>query len=551
MKDSENKNLNEGLPLGGEGSAFKEYEVPSDVGNAPLTDEKTAQVSLDPNRPPKDEKKNKNIAFIAIMCVLGGILLFSLIYGLAKGNLKDVMSTVGSIALAILILLVMITVHEFGHYVAGKLLGFGITEFSIGFGPAIIKKKKKNGEYFSIRALPLGGFCAFEGEDDDSTSPTAFNNRAPWKRIIVLVAGATMNFLLALVLIVMLFGIYGQSLLASFEIMPSTEYSQEYSLSAGDVITEIDGTSIYMQTDLISALKGKKQGDVVDVEVYRTDASGKKYKEDIKVTLRSDVNSKNSTDIGSVSRALGIATLAYIEEVDEENPYGFKAGDAIFRECTSDYEHSSADQNDKYLQEARIYNEEDLAEYLSGKKKGDEVMLWLFRGEDYYRLTITLKEDFPTEGVNAYEFLGIQEVSYQDRWATDTVRLGFFRTIGGTFVYAFKIAGTIFTVLGELLTGALGLNAMGGTVTTVVMTSQVIKLGGFKFFLEIAAYIGVNLAVFNLLPIPALDGSRVVFTLIEMIFRKPVPKKIEGIIHTVGLIVLFGFAILVDVLQLF
>ncbi|MBP5308119.1 MAG: site-2 protease family protein, partial [Clostridia bacterium] len=132
-----------------------------------------------------------------------------------------------------------------------------------------------------------------------------------------------------------------------------------------------------------------------------------------------------------------------------------------------------------------------------------------------------------------------------------SVRLGLFGTLGGTFVYAFKIAGTIFTVLGELITGALGLKAMGGTVTTIVMTSQAIRVGGLRFLLEIAAYIGVNLAVFNLLPLPALDGSRVVFTLIEMIFRKPVPKNIEAVIHAVGLVLLLGFAVTVDLLHLF
>ena len=72
------------------------------------------------------------------------------------------------ILLAIFVLLMMVTIHEFGHYVAGKLLGFKINEFSIGFGPALFKKTKKNGEVFSIRLIPLGGYCAFEGEENES-----------------------------------------------------------------------------------------------------------------------------------------------------------------------------------------------------------------------------------------------------------------------------------------------------------------------------------------------------------------------------------------------
>ena len=104
--------------------------------------------------------------------------------------------------------------------------------------------------------------------------------------------------------------------------------------------------------------------------------------------------------------------------------------------------------------------------------------------------------------------------------------------------------------LGELLTGKIGLDAMGGPITTIQVTSQA-ATAGIGSFLNIAAFIGVNLAVFNLLPIPALDGCKVIFCLIEWIRKKPVNRKVETIIHFVGLVALFGFAILVDLLQLF
>ena len=104
--------------------------------------------------------------------------------------------------LAILMLMLMITVHELGHYLVGKIFKFKINEFSIGMGPAIFKRKMKSGEQFSIRAFPLGGFCAFEGEDDDKDDPNAFNNKKPWQRILVLIAGAFMNYVLALLIII-------------------------------------------------------------------------------------------------------------------------------------------------------------------------------------------------------------------------------------------------------------------------------------------------------------------------------------------------------------
>ena len=148
-------------------------------------------------------------------------------------------------------------------------------------------------------------------------------------------------------------------------------------------------------------------------------------------------------------------------------------------------------------------------------------------------------------GIGTYE--GEDGNNYWDVGVA-THRFGFFETIGRSFMYSFRIAGTIFKVLGELLTGRLGLSAMGGPVTTIKLTSQIASQSVQSFF-EIASYIGVNLAVFNLLPIPALDGSKVVFCLIEAIFRKPVPRKIEAVIHAVGFVLILGFAVLADILQ--
>ena len=147
--------------------------------------------------------------------------------------------------------------------------------------------------------------------------------------------------------------------------------------------------------------------------------------------------------------------------------------------------------------------------------------------------------------------LGIKEVTKLLKYTTKNTKFSFFETVGRTFEYSVNIAGTIFRTLGELLTGKLGVSAVGGPITTITTTATAIELGGFNYFLEIAGFIGINLAVFNLLPIPALDGSRVIFCLIEWIRKKPINKKVEGFIHGAGLILLLGFCVLVDILQLF
>jgi regulator of sigma E protease len=133
---------------------------------------------------------------------------------------------------------------------------------------------------------------------------------------------------------------------------------------------------------------------------------------------------------------------------------------------------------------------------------------------------------------------------------TTSTKGGFFETIGNSFAYSVKIGGTILRSLGELFTGKLGINSMGGPVTTIKVTSEAASSSWMSFF-NITAFIGVNLAVFNLLPIPALDGCKVIFCLIEWIRKKPVNRKVETWIHFIGIIFLLGFAVLVDLLQLF
>lgn len=360
---------------------------------------------------------------------------------------NGVWTTIWSVLAAIAILLAMITVHEFGHYLAGKALKFKINEFAIGFGPKLFKHvNRKNGELFTIRALPLGGYCAFDGEDEEREDENSFNKKAPWKRIIVLVAGATMNYILALLLIITAFFAFGQASYKVNTVELNPSYAVEYSLADGDIIVGAEGGKVYLITDIMSALKGKTEGDKVALSVVREGV-----RQDIEVIVRAECDFKNSSQVSKVWRALGVGT--------------YEAEDGKYWDVSS---------------------------------------------------------------VNC--------------------TFGFWETLGRSFGYSFKIAGTIFTVLGELLTGNLGLSAIGGPVTTIKLTSE-IAAQGVQSFLEIAAYIGVNLAVFNLLPIPALDGSKVIFCLIEWIFRKPVPRKVEAAIHAVGFALILGFAVLVDILQ--
>ena len=221
-------------------------------------------------------------------------------------SLSGVLNTALSIVLAIVVLLIMITVHELGHYLVGKIFKFKINEFAIGMGPAIFKRKSKNSdEVFSIRALPLGGFCAFEGEDAETETEGSFNKKEPYKRILVLIAGATMNLIAGILVLMLSIGIYGQLLVQTYDVKPITSQEYvDYSLKNDDVILKIEGKNVFLTSDIIDALSGKKQGDVVKVTVLSNGESVVR-----RVRLRNDVRVENLTDTFSAFTALGVSTV--------------------------------------------------------------------------------------------------------------------------------------------------------------------------------------------------------------------------------------------------
>lgn len=452
--------------------------------------------------------------------------------------------TAGYVLLAILILMIMITVHELGHYLVGKAFKFKINEFAIGMGPAIFKRTMKSGEIFSIRLFPFGGFCAFDGEDQDGDDPNAFNNKKPWQRILVLVAGATMNYLLALLIIIISMSAYGQSTLgmqygrhdeAIYGTNIEEQIPADKSINDGEYIVSLtrDGkkSNIYMTVDLISSLNHAKKGDVVTAELI---SGGKTVKRDI--VLRADVECKNLTEVTKAYDALG---MGYAMQLEANGSSPFIKGDFLIKIGAPDVEYKNA---------TFVYTPDDVAYVLKDKAVGDTVWFWTTRDTKYVYTFGSSWSACEKTGEGVMNYLGIKETARNYYVTATYVRHGFFKTIGHSFGYSFKIGGTVFRTLGQLLTGKLGLNAVGGTITTIKTTSEVISYG-FRYALEIMAFIGVNLAVFNLLPIPALDGARVVFCVIEWIRKKPVSRKVEGIIHAVGLIVILGFAILVDILQ--
>lgn len=322
----------------------------------------------------------------------------------------------------------MITIHEFGHYIAGKALGFKINEFAIGFGPKIFSRtNKKSGEIFSVRALPLGGYCAFEEEMEEGTGEGSFNSKPPWKRLIVVLAGVAFNFMFGIILAMAFLPFMGESQLQTLDFAENSSASQV--MQSGDIILKVDGKSLYL------------------------------------------IDSATS----------------------------------------------------------------DLTKYMG--RADEDVVLTIDRGGEIMDVTLTRGEDgyFGLKAQEGY----MKVVNYKFSYGEGLLR---------SLVYCFKTAGIIIVLLFKLLTFQLGLDSgVAGTVGTISIMSKLVMLG-FDVIIRMIVLISLNLAVFNLFPIPALDGGRAVLIALEWIFKKPViSRKAEATINFVTMMILFALVIFFDI----
>lgn len=426
-------------------------------------------------------------------------------------SLGSVLTSILYIALAIVVLLFMILIHEFGHYTAGKLLKFKINEFSIGFGKAIFKKTKKNGEVFSLRIFPLGGFCAFEGEDDDKPETKgAFNSQKPWKRLIVLFMGAFFNFLSAIIFAAILLMTFGYSdRVQVVNVVPPAHIVETNAdwLKEGDVIHAVNG----------------KETNFINDEYFITMITNFKAEEDFVVSVY-----RNGENVD-----LTIHKSWFELDSNQDDVYG------------KVYSLNGEDFFIKQDATTGVYKLHNV-KYPDGKTTtfdSETNLITLTFSENGAEFKETFKLEFDAENnpILTSAKIGVSTKNYV---------YGFFEAIGKTFEFCFGWAWKILKAIFQLITGQTALADMGGTITTVKFMATASQTNIANLLLLIPV-ISINLAVFNLLPIPALDGARMVFVLIEWIRKKPIDRKLEGKIHFIGLMVLFGFVIVMDLLQLF
>lgn len=329
--------------------------------------------------------------------------------------LANIWNTVYPILIAILFFELIIIIHEGGHFVAARLMKIKINEFSIGMGPKLIQFKKGDTKY-TLRLILFGGYCAMEGESEDSDDENSFAKKKVWRRFFVVVAGALMNLILGFLVIVIMLS--SGSLIGTTEIAKFDDKAvSSATLKQGDIIKSIDGMRVYTSTDVTTGLS-RSGDDTLDMTVLR-----------------------------------------------------------------------------------------------DGK-------------------TLDLKVKFNMEKYEGRNFINM------DFWL-----VGNKKTVGGVIKESFKewvsFTRMVFLSVHDMIVGKYGLSDLAGPVGTVSVVSTAVKTSAYSM-LRIMALLTINVGLFNLFPIPALDGWRLFLLIFEGIFKRKFPDKWDWAINAVGLVLLLG-----------
>lgn len=319
---------------------------------------------------------------------------------------------------AIFVFLMVVLFHEFGHFIAAKSVGIKVNEFSIGMGPKLFQKQKGETKY-SLRLLPIGGYVSMEGEDETSEDPRGFNKASPWARIITVAAGAIMNFVLAIIVLVI------------------------------------------------------------------------------------------------VSFNIGIPTTT-VQDIIENSPAeraGILSGDVI-----------------KSINGIEVNDWNSIVDIISSSNPVEEMTVVAVRDGENMVFTI------------------LPIVSQEDNRVIIGITPEYEKSISAAIAGGLKEAGSMFKIMFNFISmvfkGQVSTKDLSGPVGVIYTIGEAAKYGIINL-LYLMGFISVNLGVFNLLPLPALDGSRIVFILIELIRGKPINPEKEGYVHFIGFILLMLLMIVV------
>ena len=410
-----------------------------------------------------------------------------------------------SIIKIIILLGVLITIHELGHFLVAKLCKVKVNEFAIGFGPAIWKKQGKETKY-TLRLIPLGGYNSLEGEEQASEDAKSFSKASIPKRIAIVLAGATVNILFAIIIYFTITATSGTYISNQIDSVLDGYIAQEIGLQTGDKIVEGNGKAIRSKKDLNDILKN---------------SAGKEIK--TKIERNGEIVDYTITPSEVKARITGI----YLDEKCK----------IVAVQKNSPAERQGVQANDRLIKvnEVEIKGNSNIALQEIARKDIETIKLSVKRGEE--QASIELTPDYETNYL-----LGVNLKQAEDTFVNRCIN-------GGMQTQEFLLS--IVDNLKQLFTGHVGVDQMMGPVG---ISEVVAKTDGVKEFFQMMALISLSLGVTNLLPIPALDGGKILILLIEAIRRKPMKQETEVNIQLLGFAILIALSLYVtynDIVRIF
>ena len=418
-----------------------------------------------------------------------------------------------SIIIAILVFSVIIIFHELGHFLLAKRNGIAVTEFSLGMGPRLLSKGIGETRY-SLKLFPIGGSCMMVGEDDDDDSQGSFNRASVWARISVVAAGPIFNFILAFIFAMIITSVIGYDPSTVLQVEEGSP-AQKAGLQEGDVITEFQGRHISIGRDLelYMTLHGLQDENVT--LTYERDG------EEHEISYTAD--SQTSYLLGfyyNITEGEPEVTQVMLDGSMMEA--GVQAGD-IIREING----------------VKISTGQDIQDYIAANPlDGSEITLGIERNGDIRQISVTPKMTKQVDSGFVYNlyrektnFPGVIKYSAVEvrYWITSTIE---------SLVMLVKGQFTV-----NDLSGPVGIiNVIGDSYEEAKTEGTVMVWMQMLYW---AILLSANLGVMNLLPIPALDGGRLVFLIIEAIRRKKINPNVEGMIHFAGFVLLMVLMVFV------
>lgn len=409
-------------------------------------------------------------------------------------------------ALKIIFLLgFLITIHEAGHLIVAKLCKVKVNEFAIGFGPTIWKKQGKETKY-AIRLIPLGGFCSMEGEEERSENQGSFSKASIPRRMAIVVAGATVNIIFGLLVYFILMTSSSTYITNEINSVIDGYAAQEIELQQGDKIIKLNGKNIKNKYDLDKVMK-KSNGEVLELIIQRNE-------ENLTYNIK-------PTEVKSKSTGMYLdenAKILSVEKGSSAEKQGIKSNDKIIK-----------------VNNQEINNDVNKAIEIIKEKGQNTILLTIERSNEKINIELT------PDTISSY-YLGVNLKQAEDTFINHLV-------YGEIETKEFAIS--ILDNIKMIFTGGVSVDQMMGPVG---ISEAVAKTNGIKEFVYMLALISLSLGVTNLLPIPALDGGKLLILLIEAIRRKPMKEKTEINIQLIGFSILIALSIYItyhDILRIF